>query len=79
MELINVITDRRSIRRFKQDAVSDEMIRELLDAARLAPSGGNCQPWRFVVIISPLCKERLAKILPQLSNIVIDIRKVAYF
>ena len=65
MELINVITDRRSIRRFKQDAVPDEMIRELLDAARLAPSGGNCQPWRFVVIKSLLCKERLAKVVPQ--------------
>jgi len=65
MELLYVITDRRSIRRFKQDAVSDEMIRELLDAARLAPSGGNCQPWRFVVIKSPSCKERLAKVVPQ--------------
>ena len=65
MELLNVIRDRRSIRRFKQDAVPDEMIRELLDAARLAPSGLNCQPWRFVVIKSPSCKERLAKVVPQ--------------
>jgi nitroreductase len=65
MELLKVITDRRSIRRFKQDAVPDEMIRELLDAARLAPSGGNCQPWRFVVIKSPSCKEQLAKFVPQ--------------
>ncbi len=65
MELINVIKERRSIRRFKQDAVPDEMIRELLDAARLAPSGGNCQPWRFIVIKSPSCKEHLAKAVPQ--------------
>ncbi|OEU71272.1 MAG: hypothetical protein BA863_11035 [Desulfovibrio sp. S3730MH75] len=65
MELLNVITNRRSIRRFKQDAVPDEMIRELLDAARLAPSGGNCQPWRFVLIKSPTCKELLAKVVPQ--------------
>ena len=65
MELIKVITDRRSIRRFKQDTVPDEMIRELLDAARLAPSGGNCQPWRFVVIKSSSCKEQLAKVVPQ--------------
>lgn len=65
MELLKVITDRRSIRRFKPDAVPDEMIRELIDAARLAPSGGNCQPWRFVVIKSPSCKEQLAKFVPQ--------------
>ena len=65
MELLKVMTDRRSIRRFKPDVVPEEMIRELLDAARLAPSGGNCQPWRFVVIKSQSCKERLAKVVPQ--------------
>ena len=31
----------------------------------MAPSGGNCQPWRFVVIKSPSCKEQLAKFVPQ--------------
>ena len=65
MELLKAITDRRSIRRFKSDAVPDEMIREMLNAARLAPSGENCQPWRFVVIKSPSCKEQLAKVVPQ--------------
>ncbi len=65
MELRDVIALRRSIRRFKQVPVPDEMIRELLDAARLAPSGGNCQPWRFVVIKRQSCKEQLAKVVPQ--------------
>jgi nitroreductase len=65
MELLKVITDRRSIRRFKQDAVPDEMLREMLNAARLAPSAENCQPWRFVVIKSPSCKEQLAKVVLQ--------------
>ncbi len=65
MELLDLITYRRSIRRFKQSAVPDEMIRELLDAARLAPSARNCQPWRFVVIKSPSCKEQLAKAVLQ--------------
>ncbi len=36
MDFLKVITDRGSIRRFKQDTVPDEMIIELLDAARLA-------------------------------------------
>lgn len=65
MELLNVITDRRSIRRFKQCAVSDEMVRELLDAARLAPSARNCQPWRFIVIRDLSCKKRLAEAVLQ--------------
>ena len=65
MEFLNVIKDRRSVRRFKQDAISDEMIRELLDAACLAPSGRNCQPWRFVVVKSLSCRKQLAKAVPQ--------------
>lgn len=65
MEFLDVITDRRSIRRFKPDEVPDEMIRELLSAACIAPSGGNCQPWRFVVIKSLSCKEQLAEVVPQ--------------
>lgn len=41
---------RKSIRNFKPDDVPVEMIIKLLDAARSAPSGGNCQPWHFYVI-----------------------------
>jgi len=59
MELDKVIQTRRSIRKFAPDPVSDEMIHALLEAARLAPSGSNIQPWRFVVIKSTEMKERL--------------------
>lgn len=65
MEFLNVIAERRSVRKFMPDAVPEETIRALLEAARLAPSGGNCQPWRFVVVTSPECKKRLAKAVPQ--------------
>ena len=41
---------RRSIRRFAPDDVPDEMVEQMLEAARLAPSGGNRQPWRFLVV-----------------------------
>ncbi len=44
------IESRRSIRKFKPDPVPDEYIYALLDAARLAPSGSNAQPWRFKVV-----------------------------
>lgn len=45
-----VIERRRSIRRFKEDAVPAEMIVQILEAARQAPSAKNAQPWRFLVL-----------------------------
>ncbi|HQI25459.1 MAG TPA: nitroreductase family protein, partial [Smithella sp.] len=65
MEFLKVITERRSIRKFKPDEVPDEIIHALIEAARLAPSGENCQPWRFVVIKNQECKDRLAEVVPQ--------------
>ena len=50
MELMTAIEARRSIRRFKSDPLPREAILSILEAARLAPSGKNMQPWRFVVV-----------------------------
>ncbi|GAI87104.1 unnamed protein product [marine sediment metagenome] len=50
MTTIEAIRKRRSIRKYKNDQIPEEIILELLDAARLAPSGCNAQPWRFRVI-----------------------------
>jgi nitroreductase len=47
------IRQRRSIRKFKPDPVPDECVAELLESARLAPSGCNAQPWRFKVVRDP--------------------------
>jgi nitroreductase len=55
------IEQRRSIRKFKPDPVSDEYINALLDGARLAPSGSNAQPWRFKVVRDKDTKEKLVK------------------
>jgi nitroreductase len=54
------IERRRSIRKFKADIVPDEMINELIDAARLAPSGCNAQPWRFKIVRDQETKTKLA-------------------
>lgn len=54
------IERRRSIRKFREDPVPDECITALLDAARLAPSGCNAQPWRFKVVRDSGTKLRLA-------------------
>jgi len=50
MNTLEAIAGRRSIRKFKDTTVSDEMIETILKAAVQAPSGKNCQPWRFVVV-----------------------------
>lgn len=48
--VLDVIHARRSVRRFTDEPVPDEVIRTLVDAARMAPSGGNRQMWRFRAI-----------------------------
>jgi hypothetical protein len=48
-----VIMERRSVRRFKKDPVPPNLIRRVLEAARFAPSTGNSQPWKFLVITNP--------------------------
>ncbi len=50
MDVIEAIKKRRSIRKYKDTPVSEEIINELLQAARLAPSAYNAQPWKFMVI-----------------------------
>jgi nitroreductase len=50
MDVMEAMKKRRSIRRFAADDVPDAIIAQVLEAARLAPSTGNSQPWRFMVI-----------------------------
>lgn len=56
------IENRRSIREFKPDPVSNKIIMQLLESARLAPSGCNSQPWRFKIIKDFETKIKLQKI-----------------
>lgn len=50
MEVLKVIEERRSIRNFKNDNVNRELIEDILNCGRLAPSAKNKQPWYFVVL-----------------------------
>jgi len=52
-ETENVILKRRSIRLYKKKQVPEFMIKRILEAGRFAPSAGNCQPWKFVVLREP--------------------------
>ena len=64
MEVHEAIKKRRSIRKFLDKPVSQEIIKELLEAARLSPSAMNAQPWKFLVVndkkvINELRKENI--------------------
>lgn len=48
-----VILRRRSVRSYKKEQVPEYMVKRILEAGRFAPSAGNCQPWKFIVLRDP--------------------------
>ena len=57
---MDIFEKRRSIRKFTEQPVTDENLRDLIGAARLAPSGRHFQPWNFIVVRSAEMKEKVA-------------------
>jgi nitroreductase len=58
--MLDLIKSRRSIRKFIKQDIPDELIRDIIDAGRWAPSGLNNQPWKFVIVRSQEMKAALA-------------------
>jgi nitroreductase len=58
--VIEAIRTRRSIRQFTKEAVSEEVLNQILESGLWAPSGKNNQPWKFAVIQDTVLKESLA-------------------
>ena len=50
MLITSLLQQRVSVRKFQQQPISEEVIQDMLEAARLSPSGGNEQPWMFGVV-----------------------------
>ncbi|GAC1596940.1 MAG: nitroreductase family protein [Acidimicrobiales bacterium] len=59
MELINALRTTGAVRDFQDDAVPDDVLHRILDNARFAPSGGNRQGWRLIVLRDPETRRRL--------------------
>jgi nitroreductase len=68
MDTFESIYKRRSIRKFTNQPIENEVMEKLLDAARWAPNGGNINAWRFVVVTSEFQKKLLLKFAPGISN-----------
>lgn len=56
---MKVIQDRRSIREWTDEPVSEADLAMILEAGRQAPSGENAQPWRFIVVRDPETRKKL--------------------
>jgi nitroreductase len=57
-----IIQDRRSVRQYTDEPVSEEHLQMILEAARQAPSGENAQPWRFIIIKDPAMRRQLGAV-----------------
>ena len=66
MDIYAAIKERTSVRSYKSDPIAEDVLEKILDAARLAPSGKNGQPWTFIVVkdremrkqLVPACKNQ---------------------
>lgn len=59
----DIFSKRRSVRRFQQKQIADELLSEIFQAARMAPSWGNLQCWELVVVGAAEDKAKLAGLL----------------
>lgn len=59
-KIMKEIENRRSVRKYQDRKVEKEKLEQILESARLAPSGSNTQPWTFIVVESEETKEKLS-------------------
>jgi nitroreductase len=59
---LKAILDRRSIREFTPEPVSDEDLDKILETGRQAPSGENAQPWRFIIVKDEAMRRKMGAI-----------------
>lgn len=69
-DFANLVKTRRSVRGFQSDReVPEEVIRKIIDVARWAPSGGNGQPWEFIVIRDQETRQRIFELFQKQSEL----------
>jgi nitroreductase len=77
MGFFDALYTMRAIREFKPDAIPDTVLRQVLEAAGQAPSGGNRQPWKFIVIRSDEGKAKLAEFVQTIQDRAAEARRAA--
>jgi len=61
MDFLNLVKTRYSVRKYKSDPVPEKSLKTCLEAARLAPSASNSQPWEYIIIQTTEIREKVAK------------------
>src|SRR4030043_1696755 len=67
-EFIELARQRRSVRRVKPDPIPDELVDKILEAGRWGMSGGNGQPWEFILVKNQKTKDEMARTWNELRN-----------
>jgi len=64
MDVLEAIKGRRSVRKYQKEPISEEQLVQILEAGRWAPSRGNSQPWKFIVLRNAQGRTDLAEAIP---------------
>jgi len=76
MDFFDVVTTQRANRRLKTDPIPDTALRQIMDAAICAPSGGNRQGWSFIMVRDPAKRARLGELYREAWS---ELMKVPYY
>lgn len=72
---IEIVRNRRSIRKFKPDPIPDGAIEKMVEAARWAMSGGNAQPWEFIAVKNPDTQQKIVDLIIEQDKYTWDIER----
>ena len=78
MELIETINNRRSVRKYKDIDIPNDVIEDLINYARLAPSAKNRQPWEFMIVKNKTKNEIADIMLEQLKESKVSLERKIY-
>lgn len=59
MDALELLKTRRTVRRYKQEPISEDVLHKIVDLARYAPSGGNAQSWEMIAVDDPALAEQV--------------------
>jgi nitroreductase/NAD-dependent dihydropyrimidine dehydrogenase PreA subunit len=69
-EIERIVFERRSVRNYKDTPVPEPLIRRVLEAGRFAPTAGNCQPWKFIVVSDKSLIDEMNEGIYEIMNMV---------
>ncbi|MDI7260702.1 MAG: nitroreductase family protein [Thermodesulfobacteriota bacterium] len=61
MDILNLLKSRRSIRVYQDKPIPQDLLAQILEAGRWAPTGANLQPWHFIVVTDPETRKQIGE------------------